>query len=89
MYGWPYIKSLKEREKKGLIIQFSCLPYIDKNISKLCLQRAKTRFESVISSKTIKTVYIGLTWYSDKLIDENGNTFIDKNFELRKILSIS
>ena len=84
MYGWPYIKSLKERKKKGLIIQFSCLPYIDKNFSRQCLQRAKTRFESVISSKTINTVYIGLTWYSDKLIDENGNTFIDKNFELRK-----
>ncbi len=84
MYGWPYIKSLKNRKEKGLIIQFSCLPFLDRNSSKNCLKKSRLRFESIIASNATKDVYIGLTWYTKDFIDKNGNIYNDDNFEIRK-----
>ena len=84
MYGWPFIKYLKDINESGIILQFSCLPYINVNSSQRCLLRAKTRFNSIISSKDTKNVFIGLTWSSKNFVDENGKKYIDKNFELRK-----
>ena len=84
MYGWPFIEYLKNLNQSGIILQLSCLPYIDKNTSQDCLRKSKIRFNSIIETKANENVFIGLTWYSKNLIDEEGNTFIDKNFELRK-----
>ena len=84
MYGWPFIKYLKDTNESGLILQFSCLPYINLNSSQECLQKAKTRFNSIISSKDTKNVFIGLTWPSKNFVNEKGKIFIDKNFDIRK-----
>ncbi len=84
MYGWPFIEYMKNTNKSGIILQFSCLPFIDKNTSSNCLGKARERYNSIISSKKGDNVFIGLTWYSKKLIDEKGKEYFDKNFELRK-----
>lgn len=83
MYGWPFIEYLKQINESGIILQFSCLPYIDKNFSQRCLKKAKIRFKSIINSSA-ENVFIGLTWDSKNLVDENGKNYFDKNFELRK-----
>ena len=75
---------LKDIKQSGLVIQFSCLPYIDKNTSLKCLNRAKTRFNSIIQSKESQNIFIGLTWYSKKLTNEEGTFITDNNFEMRK-----
>tara|TARA_Y100000389_G_scaffold4836_1_gene4549 strand:- start:1164 stop:3038 length:1875 start_codon:yes stop_codon:yes gene_type:complete len=84
MYGWPFIEYLKNINQNGLIIQFSCLPYIDKNISLNCLKKARKRFNSIIQSKESQNIFIGLTWYTKKMINEKGDVIIDNNFEIRK-----
>ncbi len=84
MYGWPFIKYLKEVDESGLILQFSCLPYIDKNSSQRCLDKARSRFNSIINSKNEENVFIGLTWYSRTLIDDAGNVYYDNDFKQRK-----
>jgi peptidoglycan/LPS O-acetylase OafA/YrhL len=84
MYGWPFIEYLKNVKQNGLILQFSCLPYIDKNISSTCLKKARVRFNSIIKSKESYNVFIGLTWYSKNLIDGEENYTFDNSFNLRK-----
>ena len=84
MYGWPFIEYLKSLNQNGIILQFSCLPYIDKNTSQDCLKKAIIRFNSIVKTKNNENIFIGLTWYSNNLVDAEGNIFIDKNFELRK-----
>ena len=79
MYGWGLKKTLIKFEKKGLTIPLnSCLPTIDKNISMKCLKKANSYYKSIIENKDIKTVIIGLTWYSLNLIDEKGNRYISE-----------
>jgi len=84
MYGWPFIEWLKKINQNGLILQFSCLPYIDKNTSLSCLKKARSRFNSIIQSKDSQNIFIGLTWYSKNLIDSKGNFNFDSDFEIRK-----
>tara|TARA_X000000368_G_scaffold387607_1_gene348471 strand:- start:456 stop:2345 length:1890 start_codon:yes stop_codon:yes gene_type:complete len=85
MYGWAYKNYLKNSNKKGLIIQLSnCLPFIDINISKKCMNKTSAYYKDILNDESIKNVVIGLTWYSDKLIDKKGNTFKDENFERKK-----
>ena len=84
MYGWPFIRHIEESRQKGIIIQFSCLPFIDKNTSIECLIRAKSRFNSIINSKEVEDVFIGLTWSTNKLVDKDNKVYVDKNFEIRK-----
>ena len=76
MYGWGLKKALVKNKKQGLTIPLnSCLPTIDKNISKSCLEKSRKYFDSIIKNKKIKTVIIGLTWDSNSLVDENYNRF--------------
>ena len=84
MYGWPFIKYMKDTNMSGIILQFSCLPFIDKNTSVGCLSKARERYNSIISSKKNENVFIGFTWYSNKLIDEKGKKYFDNSFELRQ-----
>ena len=84
MYGWPFIKYMKDTNMSGIILQFSCLPFIDKNTSVGCLSKARERYNSIISSKKNENVFIGLTWYSNELIDEKGKKYSDNNFEHRQ-----
>ena len=74
MYGWGLKEALIKKGKKGLTIPLnSCLPTIDKNLSKLCLEKSKKYFNEIISDKKIKTIIIGLTWSSVNLMDKDGN----------------
>ena len=84
MYRWPYIEYLKKRGEQGFIFQWNCLPYIDKNYTKTCLSKARLNFNSIISTNKIKNVFIGLTWYSENFVDENGKKYQDTNFDIRK-----
>jgi peptidoglycan/LPS O-acetylase OafA/YrhL len=74
MYGWGFKEALIKTGKQGLTIPLnSCLPTIDKNISRSCLVKTKKYFDEIIENKKIKTVIIGLTWNSTTLVDENQN----------------
>ena len=76
MYGWGLKDALIKNKKKGLTIPLnSCLPTIDKNISKSCLKKANKYFSEIINDEKIKTVIIGLTWYSLNLIDKDENKY--------------
>ena len=82
MYGWGLKEALIKKRKKGLTIPLnSCLPTIDKNLSKLCLEKSKKYFNEIINDKKIKTIIIGLTWRSVNLMDKDGNK--DSNFRTR------
>ena len=84
MYGWPFKKYLINTNQQGLIVQLSsCLPFIDKNISKECLEKSRAYYEDIVSDKSIKNVILGLTWYSD-VVDEKGEVIKDEDFKLRK-----
>ena len=85
MYGWAFKEYLENTNQKGLIVQMSnCLPFIDVNVSKKCLNKSNSYYKEIINDKTISNVILGLTWYSEKLVDKTGNVFEDKDFELRK-----
>ncbi len=75
MYGYPFIKILKQLDKSGIIIPLNgCLPTIDLNISIPCLKKAKKNFDKLIKDTNINTVLIGFTWNHDHLVSEKGNS---------------
>ena len=75
MYGYPFIKILKELDKSGIIIPLNgCLPTIDLNISVSCLKKANKNFNKLIKDKNINTVLLGFTWNHDHLVSEKGNS---------------
>ncbi len=85
MYGHAFKSYLISTNQKGIIVALnSCLPFIDKNISIHCLNKARTYFSSIINSKNLEHVLIGFTWYADELIDQEGNFYKDTDFEMRK-----
>ena len=85
MYGWPFKKHLLQTNQSGLIIQLSsCLPFVDKNISRGCLKKSRVYLEEIKKNNDIKNVIIGFTWYTNKFVNEKGEKFIDNNFEIRK-----
>ncbi len=84
MYGWPFIEHLNKINKSGLILQFSCQPFIDKNSSQKCLKKAKRRFNSILKTNKKEKVFIGLTWNSKRLINEKGEIFTDTDFKIIK-----
>ena len=86
MYGWGFQKHIKNINQSALIIQLTdCLPTIDKNISIKCLKKANLYYKSIIENKNLKNVIIGLNWYSNLLIDENGKVYDDFNTKQKSI----
>tara|TARA_B100000886_G_C20417186_1_gene489772 strand:- start:553 stop:2436 length:1884 start_codon:yes stop_codon:yes gene_type:complete len=84
MYGWPFKKYLIDTNQEGLIVQLSsCLPFIDKNISKECLKKSRAYYEDIVNDKTIKNVILGFTWYS-KVVNEKGKIIEDEDFKVRR-----
>lgn len=64
---------LKDQREKGILIPLnSCLPTIDVNVSRKCLELARMNYEEYIKDDRIKTVIFAMTWYSDSLVDEQG-----------------
>ena len=91
MYAPALNHYLRESKGAGLLIPLnSCLPTINVNLSIDCLEKAGANYQAVVNDKNIKTVIIGLTWYSTDLIDIHGNRFIDGDLSARKndLLSI-
>ena len=85
MYGHAFKSYLKSSNQKGIIVALnSCLPFIDKNISIHCLNKARSYFYSIINTQKLEHVLIGLTWYTKEFVDEKGNFYKDTNFEIRK-----
>ena len=85
MYGWGFKEHLQDIDQKGIIIQLtSCLPFIDKNISQKCLEKSKNYYDSIIARESLKNIILGFTWDSNRLVDDEGNIFIDKDFNVRK-----
>jgi peptidoglycan/LPS O-acetylase OafA/YrhL len=86
MYGWAYRSSLILNNQKGITagLNGGCLPFIDVNRSLKCLKKAKLFYNSIINSKDIKNVIIGLTWYSNILVDEQNKVYADDDFKIRR-----
>ena len=53
------------------------LYFIEINSSSSCLIKAKTYLNAILNDESIKIVIIGLTWYVDQLIDEEGNKILE------------
>ena len=49
MYGWPFIDFLTKNNQSGLVIQSSCLPFLDYNISSSCLIKSNKIFNSILN----------------------------------------
>jgi peptidoglycan/LPS O-acetylase OafA/YrhL len=87
MYGYAYKSFLDINKEKGMTAGLGngCLPFLDLNISKDCLNKSKAYFNSIVNLPEIKNVIIGFTWYKEKLVNEDGEIFYDNDFSLRKI----
>ena len=85
MYGRPYEIALKKNNVSGLIVPLNtCLPTLEFNTSVECLELARKNYSVLMKDKNIETVLIGLTWYTNKLVDFNNNKILDENFFYRK-----
>lgn len=73
MYAPAIYPYLRDRNKKGLLVPLNgCLPITQFNISSDCLRLAKINLSAILSDKNITSVIIGLTWYSDQLVDSSA-----------------
>lgn len=71
----PY---LRDRNEKGLLVPLNgCLPTTKFNISSDCLRLAEINLSTILSDKNISTVVIGLTWYSDQLVNSSSTIVSD------------
>jgi len=72
MYGNSIIENIKDTSRNGLLIPMTgCLPTIDLNISKGCIEIAKRNFNTYMNDPDIKTVIIGTSWQYKKLYYKN------------------
>jgi peptidoglycan/LPS O-acetylase OafA/YrhL len=74
----PALESyLRDRNEKGLLAPLNgCLPTVEINISSDCLRLAKANLDAILNDENISTVVIGLTWYSNQLVD-SSSTVLD------------
>ena len=85
MYAGQVSILLNNQGKKGLLIPLEgCLPFIEYNLSKDCLQWANINLDYILLDPHIRTVIVGSTWYSDLLTDKYGRQINDIQFQLRK-----
>tara|TARA_B100000900_G_scaffold415630_1_gene446330 strand:- start:778 stop:2670 length:1893 start_codon:yes stop_codon:yes gene_type:complete len=86
-----YIPSLepyfKKYSKKALLLPMTgCLPTMDVNISKECMNKSKEYFNNYSNDESVKTVIIATTWNHNQLYD--GEKFINDSNHLRLAKSI-
>lgn len=85
MYAPAIEQQLFNNNRAGLIIPLNgCLPTLNVNISKECLRMASENYDVLKKDNDIKIVIIAMTWYSDNLVDKDGNLIIDDEFIFRK-----
>jgi len=84
MYGWGLKEFLIDKNDQGLVIPLNtCLPFTEVNISKACINKARTYIDTILSDKDINIVIIGFTWYVEQLVDSHGNQITDSDFSAR------
>ncbi len=73
----PSIKPhLKKKEIQAILLPMTgCLPTLEVNINKNCMEVSKNYFLDYSNDKNIKTIIIATTWWHKKLY--NGTKFID------------
>ena len=82
MYGYAFENILHQLNINGSILALDgCLPTINLNISKRCIDLANINLSKIIQDKNIKLVLIGLDWDQTFLIDKFNNK-IDKNINI-------
>jgi len=82
MYGYAFENILRQLNINGSILALDgCLPTINLNISKRCIDLANVNLSKIIQDKNIKLVLIGLDWHHTFLIDKFNNR-IDKNINI-------
>lgn len=76
MYGKLFTRILQDENKTGvLLFSYGCLPLVDLNISKKCIQNAKKIFQYIENNENIKKIFFSMTWSHKKYIDTNGKSF--------------
>jgi peptidoglycan/LPS O-acetylase OafA/YrhL len=70
----PAIEShLRARNEKALLVPLNgCLPTVRANISVECMRLAKINLEAILNDANVSTVILGMTWYSDTLVDSSS-----------------
>ena len=82
MYGYAFENILHQLNINGSILALDgCLPTINLNISKKCIDLANINLSKIIQDKNIKLVLIGLDWDHTFLVDKFNNR-IDKNVNI-------
>ena len=78
MYVPALAPFLRDRNEKGLLVPLNgCLPTVKLNISSDCLRLARANIDAILNDNNIVTVVIGLTWYSDQLVDASSSIVLD------------
>ena len=74
MYSPLFSKILKKTGNEGILIPLNaCLPTIELNVNKQCFKFAKKNLDTILADKTIRHVFISMTWYNDIYYDISGN----------------
>jgi hypothetical protein len=64
---------LRARNEKALLVPLNgCLPTVRANISVECMRLAKINLEAILNDANVSTVVLGMTWYSDTLLDSSS-----------------
>jgi peptidoglycan/LPS O-acetylase OafA/YrhL len=80
MYAPALESYLRDKNEQGLLIPLNgCLPTVQFNISTDCLRLAKINLDTILNDNNISTVVLGMTWYSDQLVDSSSSIIIDAN----------
>ena len=79
MYA-PMLTDIDLGNRNILLVPLNgCLPTTSINLSINCIHMAQRNLSAVLADKTITTVLIATTWYSDKYVDQNGARYgLDK-----------
>jgi peptidoglycan/LPS O-acetylase OafA/YrhL len=82
MYAPVWASILAERGQTGLLIPVNaCLPTVQANISRDCIDVAMRNLAQVAKLARARTVILALTWWheADKLVDSTGRTVDNRN----------
>jgi hypothetical protein len=77
MYAPVWARILAERGEAGLLLPANgCLPTVQANISRDCIELARRNLAAVAALPRVKTVILGLTWQheADAFVDAGGHT---------------
>jgi hypothetical protein len=75
MYAPVWASILIERGQTGLLVPANgCLPTVQANISRECIDVAQRNLEQILTLKRARTVIVGLNWWHEQnaLIDQRG-----------------